>query len=525
MLSTRAMGGDGFDRSTLEAMLDAIRQGDEQPKDLPPALPARPTSRGRLPTSRRFVSARPNHEASDPGMNDKDVAVSQSGIFGSKKCLGIPELLRYEETVQAANITVFVPCKKLDCGGSDKRTVSENTNSALNRVTRMAKITEVDCQRLDTALPRFTFKDRWCTGLEDDARNQTMQAILWVQKNFRGLQARSHFKQLKAAATHLQSFVRGESERQKFAVLIRRCCSAIVIQKHARRRSATAAFNAQLRDVVLLQSAIRGWLARQGVIVSSAASKGRQTSNLIEGNTRRESTSDHVEVIKDTNNEQSQIYHALAELRSQLLKTEAALQEKEEENAMLKQRLQEYDIRWSNYESKMKSMEATWQGQLNSLQMNFAAARKSHALEEIPKQNRRQETPKPNHYCNFETSSSSEVQPLKDMLSKLQKNSNSVPMRNRDAAPSSVVQLTEEFDRQQRIFDNDAVLVNGAKSEQCAANINHLQELRELKARFASWKKDYKVRLREAKMELLKLGSPEEKVGTRKHWWCTARIK
>ncbi|XP_042409656.1 myosin-1-like [Zingiber officinale] len=489
MLSTRAMGGDGFDRSTLEAMLDAIRQGDEQPKDLPPALPARPTSRGRLPTSRRFVSARPNHEASDPGMNDKDVAVSQSGIFGSKKCLGIPELLRYEETVQAANITVFVPCKKLDCGGSDKRTVSE------------------------------------CTGLEDDARNQTMQAILWVQKNFRGLQARSHFKQLKAAATHLQSFVRGESERQKFAVLIRRCCSAIVIQKHARRRSATAAFNAQLRDVVLLQSAIRGWLARQGVIVSSAASKGRQTSNLIEGNTRRESTSDHVEVIKDTNNEQSQIYHALAELRSQLLKTEAALQEKEEENAMLKQRLQEYDIRWSNYESKMKSMEATWQGQLNSLQMNFAAARKSHALEEIPKQNRRQETPKPNHYCNFETSSSSEVQPLKDMLSKLQKNSNSVPMRNRDAAPSSVVQLTEEFDRQQRIFDNDAVLVNGAKSEQCAANINHLQELRELKARFASWKKDYKVRLREAKMELLKLGSPEEKVGTRKHWWCTARIK
>lgn len=34
-------------------MLDSIRQRDEQPKDLLPALPARPMSRGRLPTSRR----------------------------------------------------------------------------------------------------------------------------------------------------------------------------------------------------------------------------------------------------------------------------------------------------------------------------------------------------------------------------------------------------------------------------------------------------------------------------------------
>lgn len=44
-------------RSSLEEMLDSLRRSDEdeKPKDLPPALPARPTSRGRLPPARRSL--------------------------------------------------------------------------------------------------------------------------------------------------------------------------------------------------------------------------------------------------------------------------------------------------------------------------------------------------------------------------------------------------------------------------------------------------------------------------------------
>lgn len=40
-------------RSTLEEMLDSIRTGDEEQGDMPPALPQRPTSRARLPSSVR----------------------------------------------------------------------------------------------------------------------------------------------------------------------------------------------------------------------------------------------------------------------------------------------------------------------------------------------------------------------------------------------------------------------------------------------------------------------------------------
>ncbi|KAM0937017.1 putative myosin ATPase [Dioscorea sansibarensis] len=42
-------------RSSLEEMLDSLRRRGEQPKDLPPALPARPNARGRLPSARRSL--------------------------------------------------------------------------------------------------------------------------------------------------------------------------------------------------------------------------------------------------------------------------------------------------------------------------------------------------------------------------------------------------------------------------------------------------------------------------------------
>jgi len=44
-------------RSSLEEMLVSLRRKDEceKPKDLPPALPARPTSRARLPSARRSL--------------------------------------------------------------------------------------------------------------------------------------------------------------------------------------------------------------------------------------------------------------------------------------------------------------------------------------------------------------------------------------------------------------------------------------------------------------------------------------
>lgn len=56
MLFAEAMGSASA-RSSLEVMLETIRRRDEQQKDLPPALPTRPPSRGRLPSSRKSFPA------------------------------------------------------------------------------------------------------------------------------------------------------------------------------------------------------------------------------------------------------------------------------------------------------------------------------------------------------------------------------------------------------------------------------------------------------------------------------------
>lgn len=62
---------------------------------------------------------------------------------------------------------------------------------------------------------------------------------------------------------------------------------------------------------------------------------------------------------------------ALAELQRRVLKAEATLGQKEEENTALREQLQQYDAKWLEYEAKMKSMEEMWQKQMASLQVSF----------------------------------------------------------------------------------------------------------------------------------------------------------
>jgi myosin V len=59
----------------------------------------------------------------------------------------------------------------------------------------------------------------------------------------------------------------------------------------------------------------------------------------------------------------------ITELQGRITKAEAALRDKEEENVMLKQQLEQYERKWSEYEAKMKSMEEAWKRQLSSLQV------------------------------------------------------------------------------------------------------------------------------------------------------------
>lgn len=62
---------------------------------------------------------------------------------------------------------------------------------------------------------------------------------------------------------------------------------------------------------------------------------------------------------------------ALKELQQRVIKAEETLEQKEEENAALREQVQQFETRWSEYEAKMKSMEEMWQKQMSSLQVSF----------------------------------------------------------------------------------------------------------------------------------------------------------
>ncbi|WVZ66362.1 hypothetical protein U9M48_015595 [Paspalum notatum var. saurae] len=102
-------------KSSLEVLLETIRKRDEQPKDAPPALPARPTCRGRLPTTRRpslpagfklengmapgaavetaLVDNKPDAEKEIAALEAKEEKPVKGRIFGTKRKFPNAEVL------------------------------------------------------------------------------------------------------------------------------------------------------------------------------------------------------------------------------------------------------------------------------------------------------------------------------------------------------------------------------------------------------------------------------------------------
>ncbi|MBA0845954.1 hypothetical protein Goarm_023299, partial [Gossypium armourianum] len=324
-------------------------------------------------------------------------------------------------------------------------------------------------------------------GILEDTRNHTLHGILRVQSCFRGHQARRHFKELQRGIATLQSFVRGEKARQEFAVLLQRHRAAVVIQKWIKGRNAKKTFKKINDASIVIQSVIRGWLVR----------RCSQDIGLVKPGGSKENESDEV-LVKSS---------FLSEVQRRVLKAEAALREKEEENDILHQRLQQYESRWSEYEVKMKSMEEVWQKQMRSLQSSLSIAKKSLAVDESERNSDASvNTSDEREYC-WDTGSN-------------HKGPESNGLRPMSAGLSVISRLAEEFEQRSQVFGDDAKFLVEVKSGQVEASLNPDRELRRLKQMFETWKKDYAVRLRETKVVLNKLGNEEGALDrVKKKWW------
>ncbi|XP_050118693.1 myosin-1 [Malus sylvestris] len=325
-------------------------------------------------------------------------------------------------------------------------------------------------------------------GVLEDTRNRTLHGILRVQSCFRGHQARCYLKELRRGITTLQSFVRGQKTRKEYSILLERHRAAIVIQKQVKSRFARKKFNNIYAASIVIQSVLRGWLVR----------KCSGSIGLLKPGSMKANESDEV-LVKAS---------FLAELQRRVLKAEAALREKEEENDILHQRLQQYESRWSEYELKMKSMEEVWQKQMRSLQSSLSIAKKSLAIDDSGRNSDASVNASDDRDQSWDTGSNHRGQ-----------DSNGV--RPLSAGLSVISRLTEEFDQRSQVFGDDAKFLVEVKSGKVEASLNPDQELRRLKQMFEAWKKDYGARLRETKLIMHKIGNEEGGSADRvkKKWW------
>ncbi|XP_042438104.1 myosin-1-like [Zingiber officinale] len=333
-------------------------------------------------------------------------------------------------------------------------------------------------------------------GVLEETRNRTLHGILRVQSCFRGHQARCYARELKKGILTLQSFIRGEKTRRIYFGLLERHRAAIVLQRNIKSRAARKNFVSVRSASIVIQSVIRGWLVRRcsGDIAllnarkPSGDKKGGETEQVI---------------VKAS---------VLAELQRRVLKSEAALRDKEEENDILHQRLQQYENRWSEYEQKMKSMEEIWQKQMVSLQSSLSVAKKSLAIDDTAR----------NSDASVDQSWGSA-----DNTRSRGREENGTPRsvsrtldRDMSASLSVINRLAEEFDQRTQVFADDAKFLVEVKSGQSEASLNPDKELRRLKQNFELWKKDFSTRLRETKVIINKLGTDDagSDKGKRK-WW------
>ncbi|XP_048492225.1 myosin-1 isoform X2 [Beta vulgaris subsp. vulgaris] len=327
-------------------------------------------------------------------------------------------------------------------------------------------------------------------GVLEDTRNRTFHGILRVQSCFRGYIARSFVKETRKGICTLQSFIRGEKTRKEFAVLLLRHRAAITIQKQIKGRMRRKQFLESTNATIVMQSVIRGWLVRKcsgniGLLLNLGEKAGNESDEVL---------------VKAS---------YLAELQRRVLKAEAALREKEEENEILHQRLRQYENRWSEYELKMKSMEEVWQKQMRSLQSSLSIAKKSLAVDDSARNS------------DASVNASEEREYSGDTGGNITLRSHeSNGVRPMSASLSVISRMAEEFEQRKQVFGDDAKFLVEVKSGQVDASLNPDRELRRLKQMFETWKKDYGTRLRETKVILNKLDN-EEKVGEKlkKKWW------
>ncbi|MCD7462878.1 hypothetical protein HAX54_049571 [Datura stramonium] len=418
-----------------------------------------------------------------PNMSDKDLLIEQL------RCCGVLEVVRISRSGYPTRLTHqeftsrygFLLPKDNACQDPLSMSVA-----ILQQFDILPELYQVGYTKL-------YFRAGQIAALED-VRSQVLQGTLEVQKCFRGYRARRHFHELKGGVIILQSFIRGEIARRQYNTKVA-----------SKGKVARKGSDEQLVAVVQIQSAIRGWLARRDL--------GKlQNSKMLNVDTQKAGRKTEVKEFP-----REVLPSVVEDLERRVLKAEATLEQKEKENFALKEQVNQFEARCLEYEVKMRSMEEMWQKQMTTLQASLAAAKNSLGAGDTTGRPGKLGGSRSPHYYDSDDATSVDT-PAGHTPVRFSDNSFGVGAnREVNGGLSLISHLKMEFEQRKQNFDDEAVAIVHLKPGQLHSS-NPADEYRRLKRRFEEWKKDYKVRLKEMKTKVHKLGHSKSGKNRRK-WW------
>ncbi|KAL0363316.1 UNVERIFIED_CONTAM: Myosin-3 [Sesamum calycinum] len=297
-----------------------------------------------------------------------------------------------------------------------------------------------------------------------------------IQKWYRGHKVRCYYKESFVVKMHEGVTSTGVEGLGRF----------ILIQKHMRKYFEHQVLEDQHAAVISLPSDVLG------------CQDARRSNGIMHERmprTDEAGDSNNLELVADPKDRIQVPYRVLIDLQKQVLRSEAKVREKKEENIALKLRLQEMEKKWQQYEERMKCMEKSWQDQFTYIQKCLAAAKNNPA----PGSRRMQCNSSQRHYDqNYDTSTIVSGLPNGGSL---------------DFSMHSIIHY--QVDQHDLAYSEDCTEIG---HEQVCSKLHPQDELRKLKHKFKTWKRDYKNKLREAQAAFKKLRNSETG-RSQKNWW------
>ncbi|KAJ8534476.1 hypothetical protein K7X08_016204 [Anisodus acutangulus] len=429
-------------------------------------------------TAPHFICCIKPNNKQVPGMYNNDL------VFEQLRSYGLFEVVRISRSGYPTRMTHQEFCKRYGVLLPEDHERKDPLSMSVSILRQFDILSEM----YQVGYTKLYFRAGQIAALED-VRKKVLQGTLDVQKCYSGHHVRRHFHELEGGVIILQSFVRGEIARRQYEVSL-----------ESKRKVANKENDEQLVAAVQIQSAIRYWLAQRHLNQLQSLKKLNQ---------------DRVKPARKTSEQDlpAEILPSVVEdLERRVMVAEANLEEKEKENAALKEQVNQLESRWSDYEVRMRSMEEMWQKQMASLQGSLAAAKKSLSVDNPA--GKLEGSPSPCGYESEDTITSMGTRtPGGSTPIEFPSNGN----REINGGLCVVNYLNREFELQKQNFDEEAMAIAQLKSEQLRST-NPAEDFRRLRHRFEEWKKDYKARLKETKAKVHKLGYSESEK-TRRTWW------